>query len=578
MVQDLRKFLDILRKNHELVEVEAEVDPILEIAEIHRRTVRANGPCLLFNKVKGSPFRVVTNLFGSKRRLELACPDSPKELLATLSDLLEGSFSLKKLWKRKKELFSLLNLGTKTTRSSPLFDFETQDISILPALKCWPKDGGRFLTLPLIYTESPKTKMGNLGMYRMQLFDEKTLGLHAQLGKGAAFHLEEAKELGKSLDVTVFLGGPPSLILSAIAPLPEGISELLFTSLLLGEKIQTTPYAPHPLISSCEFALIGKVFPEDTRLEGPFGDHYGNYGRAHHYPVFHLEKLLFRKDAIFPATCVGIPIEEDFFIGNFLQELLTPFLKFLIPSLDSLWSYGEAGFHPIFSAIVKERHEKEALTVAMRLLGEGQLSLSKFCFITDQKVDLKDFPLVLEAILARFDPRKDLVIFSTTSNDSLDYTGPKQNLGSKAIFLGTGTPIYALSNTCEPKLLSRFAHVELFCPGCLVVQGPSYEEQNDLVDLFKGVNLEGIALIFIVDDARACRRSQSELLFRAFSQSEPARDLFSLEGKVYRNSYVHSLPLILDARKKPNLPEEVEVDPMTKSLVDNRWKDYGITV
>jgi UbiD family decarboxylase len=246
----------------------------------------------------------------------------------------------------------------------------------------------------------------------MQRYDATTTGMHWQIGKGGGFHYHEAEQRNESLPITVFLGGPPALIISAIAPLPEDVPELMLASLLANEKIRTVenPLGGHRLLADCEFALVGHVPPHERKPEGPFGDHYGYYSLTHDYPVFHADAVFHRKDAIYPATVVGKPRQEDFFIGDFLQELLSPLFPVVMPAVRDLWSYGETGFHSLAAAVVKDRYAREALSAGFRILGEGQLTLTKFLLLTDTPQDLRDFRSLFEHILARVEWERDLFI------------------------------------------------------------------------------------------------------------------------------------------------------------------------
>ncbi len=289
-----------------------------------------------------------------------------------------------------------LKLGTSSVKHGPVLEVVEQpsDLNRLPILTTWQQDGGPFITLPLVYTEHPKDKRHNLGMYRLQRHDAGTTGMHWQIGKGGGFHYAVAEQLDEALPVSVFLGGPPALILAAITPLPENVGELMVASLLAGERIPMVrqPLSPHPMPAEAEFVLQGHVPPRERRPEGPFGDHYGYYSLRHDYPVFHVDRILHRRDAIYPATVVGKPRQEDFFIGDYLQELLSPLFPMVMPGVRDLWSYGETGFHSLAAAVVKERYGREAMASAFRILGEGQLSLTKFLIATDTAVDLKSFP------------------------------------------------------------------------------------------------------------------------------------------------------------------------------------------
>ncbi|MBC7911213.1 MAG: UbiD family decarboxylase [Pyrinomonadaceae bacterium] len=296
MHSNLRSFLDLLARENDLVRVEALVDPYLELAEIHRRVIERGGPALLFARVKGSRFPVVTNLFGTARRIERAFGAKPEALVRDVVHVAENLLPPRpsKLWEHRSLALEALKLGTRRTGRAPVTQVLDQPARLdeLPVLTTWQEDGGAFITLPLVYTEHPTTGKHNLGMYRMQRYDAQTTGLHWQIHKGGGFHYHEAEKMGQPLPVTVFLGGPPALILAAIAPLPEDVPELVLASVLAGEKIKVTKNPlgdfSHRLVAEAEFALVGKVPPHERRPEGPFGDHYGYYSLQHDFPVFNV--------------------------------------------------------------------------------------------------------------------------------------------------------------------------------------------------------------------------------------------------------------------------------------------------
>jgi UbiD family decarboxylase len=362
MHRNLRSFIDALRSENEIVEIAAEVDPYLEIAEIHRRIIDQKGKALLFTNVKGSQFPVVTNLFGTVKRIDLAFGKRPLEFVKRAVEVAENLRppTLGKLWEFRDIVRSGMKIGTRSVRNAPVLEQQQTPVNLeaLPFLQLWHEDGGYFNTLPLVYTESPTTGKHNLGIYRMQRYDTTTTGMHWQIGKGGGFHYFEAEQKNEPLPVTVFLGGPPALMLSAVAPLPEGAPELMLASLLAGEKIGmgANPTGDHRLVAEAEFALVGHVPPYQRKLEGPFGDHYGYYSLQHDYPVFQADAVFHRKDAIYPATVVGKPRQEDFYIGDYLQELLSPLFPVVMPAVRDLWSYGETGFHSLAAAVVQERY------------------------------------------------------------------------------------------------------------------------------------------------------------------------------------------------------------------------------
>ena len=578
---DLRSFLDQLRRDGDLVTVESEVDPHLEVAEIHRRVVAGGGPALLFTNVKGSGFRLVTNLFGTARRAEMAFGERPLRLIRRVVELVETIMppTPAKLWGARDVGMELLKVGTRRRSTGPVTERVTQDVRLdrLPALTCWPEDGGPFVTLPLVYTTHPDKAGHNLGMYRMQVYDARTTGMHWQIGKGGGYHYAVAERRGQKLPATVFLGGPPALILSAIAPLPENVPELMLASLIAGERLpQVHGHGPHPLIASAEFALIGDVPPRVRKPEGPFGDHYGYYSLQHDYPVFEVSRIAHRADAIYPATVVGKPRQEDFFIGDLLQELLSPLFPVVMPAVERLWSYGETGYHSLAAAIVKQRYRREAMASAFRILGEGQLSLSKFLLVTDQHVDVKNFRATLEHILARTRPETDLYVFSNLAMDTLDYTGPTVNEGSKGVWMGLGEPVRDLPRQfTSPDVPQGITDVRVFCGGCLVVGAPSYESERDVVSrIATSPAFAQWPLVVVSDEPERAARSDMNFLWTTFTRFEPAADIHAADRRIIRNHIAYTAPVVIDARMKPWYPKELSCREDIASLVGRRWREY----
>jgi UbiD family decarboxylase len=578
---DLRSFIEQLRRDGDLVTVDAAVSPRLEVAEIHRRVIAAGGPALLFTNVAGSDFRLVTNLFGTARRAELAFGERPMRLIRRLVELAETILppSLPALWSARDVGLELLKVGTRRIPQGPVTERVTSTVGLdrLPALTSWPEDGGPFITLPLVYTTHPDRRGHNLAIYRMHVHDPRTAGMHWQIGKGGGYHYAIAEARGQSLPATVFLGGPPALILSAIAPLPENVPELMLASLIAGHRLpQVHGQGPHPLVANAEFALMGEVPPHVRRPEGPFGDHYGYYSLQHDYPVFELRRIAHRADAIYPATVVGKPRQEDFYIGDLLQELLSPLFPLVMPAVERLWSYGETGYHSLAAAVVKQRYKREAMSSAFRILGEGQLSLTKFLLVTDRHVDLRNFKATLEHVLARTNPETDLYVLSNLSMDTLDYTGPVVNEGSKGVWLGLGDPVREL-----PRQLSAAARpagvtdARVFCAGCLVVGAPPYAREPDAAArLAADPALAAWPLVVVSDEPARAAASAMNFLWTTFTRFEPAADIHAAERRVVRNHIVYRGPIVIDARLKPGFPKELSCDPDTAALVTRRWKEY----
>jgi UbiD family decarboxylase len=578
--RNLREFLEVLRRNGDLVNIEIEVDPYLELAEIHRRIIEQEGPCLWFKRVKDSAFSVVTNLFGTPRRLEMAFGLRPLELVREAVRFAETLLppTLEKLWNFRRLALEVLKLGTRSVNHGPVMEVIEQppDLNHLPILTVWPEDGGPFVTLPLVYTENPEDKGHNLGMYRMQRFDSTTTGMHWQIHKGGGFHYKVAEQLNEPLPLSVFLGGPPALMLAAIAPLPEHVGELVIASILAGDRlpILQDPRSSHPIPAEAEFVLQGSVPPQQRHPEGPFGDHYGYYSLRHDYPVFHVERVFHRRDAIYPATVVGKPRQEDYFIGNYLQELLSPLFPLVMPGVQGFWSYGETGFHSLAAAQVRERYAREAMVSAFRILGEGQLSLTKFLIAVNSPVDLRDFRRVLTHVLERVHWETDLFILSNLSMDTLDYCGPEINKGSKAILLGVGESVRDLPAEFQGEIPSGVREVQIFCPGCLVVAGSNYAREPDQPNyLAQWKDFEKWQLLILADDA-SIAKSDTQFLWAVFTRFDPASNIIAAHTEVRNHHLCYRNPIVIDARMKPRYPAEVACDPATANKVNQRWREY----
>jgi len=579
---NLRAFVDQLRRDGDLAIVDVPVSARLEVAEIHRRVIAAGGPALLFTNVEGSELPLATNLFGTPRRAALAFGTRPQRLIERIVALAESILppSPAKLWSARDLALLAFKIGLRTKTSGPVTDVVTSDVRLdrLPVLTTWPKDGGPFVTLPLVFTRHPESGTANLGMYRLHVYDERTTGMHWQIGKGGGFHYAAAEARNEALPVTVFLGGPPALILSAIAPLPENIPELMLASLIAGERLATCPGpGSHALIAEAEIAMIGSVRPSVRRPEGPFGDHYGYYSLRHDYPVFEVSHLARRRDAIYPATVVGKPRQEDFFIGDLLQELLSPLFPLVMPAVKALWSYGETGYHSLAAAVVRQRYKREAMASAFRILGEGQLSLTKFLLVLDRDVDLKNFKAVLTHLLERTQPETDLFVFSNVSMDTLDYTGPVVNEGSKGVWLGVGDRVRTLPREfhpgVEPPREAREPRV--FCPGCLVVGAPPAKDDPGAAARFaEHPAFAGWPLVVLTDEPARAAASAMNFLWTTFTRFEPGADIHAAAKRIVRNHVTFTPPIVIDARLKPGFPEELFVDDATARKVGERWREY----
>ncbi|MGE4559190.1 MAG: UbiD family decarboxylase [Desulfobulbus sp.] len=574
---NLRRFLDLLRANNQLLTIDTPVDPHLEIAEIHRRVIARGGPALLFTHVKNSQFPVVTNLFGTPLRLELAFGKRPVNFVRGLVELVEHAMppALKTLWDARPLFSQGLKVGLKSCKHAPILDCcqRPARLSELPMLTSWHSDGGAFVTLPLVYTEHPQDHGHNLGMYRIQRYDDTTTGIHWQIHKGGGFHYHAAEQLGLPLPLTLYIGGPPALMLAAIAPLPENIPELILASLLQGEKLHMVedPFGGHRLVAEAEFAIKGIVPPGLRKPEGPFGDHYGYNSLQHDYPVFQTSHLYHRKDAIYPATVVGRPKQEDFFIGDFLQELLSPLFPLVMKGVLQLKTFGETGFHCLAAARVADRYPREAFATGLRVLGEGQLSLTKFLLVTDGALDVADFPRLWQHILERIQWDRDLFVFANVSQDTLDYTGPSVNKGSKAMMLGLGEKVRELPREFNGSLPEGCSQPQAYLPGTLVIQGAPYDSSPELAqDLARFAGVQDWPVILLVDSTAEATSSLQEFLWTVFTRFEPANDIHGREQRVHRFHVGLQPPIVFDCRMKPWYTDVLEVDPATKQLVDDK--------
>ncbi|MCC6672372.1 MAG: UbiD family decarboxylase [Planctomycetes bacterium] len=580
-LRDLRALLDLLRRERELVEIETEVDPDLEIAEVHRRVIAAGGPALLFRRPRGSAFPVVTNLFGTRRRVDLAFGPEPQRLIQRAAGLPHTLLppTLGRLWAHRDLLLAGLKVGRRLRARGPVSEVVQQPPALtrLPLLRTWPEDGGAFVTLPLVHTEHPQGLGPNLGMYRIQRFDDARMGLHMQINRGGGAHLLGWHGAGRPMPVNVYVGGSPALILAAIAPLPENVPEFLLASLFEGRRLPfaRNPLGPNPVLAEAEFAIVGEVRPGETHPEGPFGDHYGYYSLRHEYPLLRVAGVLHRRDAVWPATVVGKPRQEDFFLGDYLQELLLPLIRVVMPTVRDLWAYGETGYHSLAAAVVHERYKRETMVSAFRILGEGQLALTKFLLLTDRPVDLRDFRTTLEHVLCRAEFATDLYVFGNLSMDTLDYAGPTVNEGSKGVLLGLGEPKRSLPRAFSGALPQGCRTAQPFCGGCLVVDGPTWTAEPGAA--LRYAAHPGFApwpLVVLVDDAARTARSPINFLWTTFTRFEPAADLVAREVRVVRNQPVYTPPIVIDARMKPTYPRELQADPETAARVTQRWREY----
>ncbi|MCH9041080.1 MAG: menaquinone biosynthesis decarboxylase [Thaumarchaeota archaeon] len=437
-IEDIHEFITELEKNGELKRVKTEVDSNLEIAEILRREMYSNGSAILFENVKGYDMPVLGNAFGSIKRLEIGLEMTDfTEIGQRIADMTKMDIPSGFLNKIKKlpELSKMASSFPKAETKGPVTEITSSDASFddLPILKSWPNDAGRFITLGLVATKHPETGVRNLGVYRMQIIDKTHAIMHWQKHKRGAHHGDISKDRGEKIPVAIIIGGEPATIFSSIAPVPEGLDKYLFAGITRKEGIKTVKCKTIDLDvpANAEIVLEGYVDPEDTRDEGPFGDHTGYYTPAEPFPTFTLTGIMRRKDPIYVTTVVGKPILEDAYIGKVIERSFLPLIQMLQPEVVDYSMPAAGWFQGLAIISIKKRYPGQAKKVMMGLWGMGQLSLTKMFVVVDDDINVHDMNDVIWAITTRTDAARDTIIINNTPTDTLDPASPLVNLGSK---------------------------------------------------------------------------------------------------------------------------------------------------
>jgi len=438
---DLREFVAHLEKHGQLRRVRARVSRDLEIAEITDRVCKGrseSNQALLFEQVEGFDVPVLINAFGSPERMAAALGvEHLSDLSVRVAKLLDlrmpGSFfdKLRKLG----DLFDVAKAGPKRVRSAPcqeVVETDQPSLASLPILRCWPGDAGRYITLPLVFTRDPVTGARNVGMYRLQVHDERTLGMHWQTHKGSAEHERVAQEQGKPMEVAIALGGDPVSIYSGSAPLPPGIDEMVFAGWLRGAGVPMVACKTVDLEvpAEAEIVLEGHVDPAERRLEGPFGDHTGYYSLAREYPVFHLKAITRRRQPIYPTTIVGRPPQEDYWLGKATERIFLPIIRLLLPEVVDMNMPAEGVFHNLVIVSIKKRYPGQARKVMYALWGLGLMMLAKNIIVVSEHVDVHNLSEVAWRATGNIDPTRDLLIVDGPSDD-LDHASVRHRFGGK---------------------------------------------------------------------------------------------------------------------------------------------------
>lgn len=636
---DLKSFLTQLESRGQLRRIRAEVDPVYEIGEIAQRVVREGGPALLFEHVKGSPYPLAINFLGSFDRIQLALGMHPETLGRRLIEMAErvNPPTPSALWEAREFFPRLMAMRPKRVSKAPCHEVVhyRPDLNELPLIKCWPQDGGRFITFPLVMTRHPVNGKSNVGIYRMQLFDKTTTGMHWQIHKGGGFHYHEAEKRGEALKTAVVLGCDPALMLAGIFPLPEGFEEIGFSGILRGRRTRVTNALTMDIDipAGAEIVLEGEVPPHERHVEGPFGDHFGHYCDPADFPVFKVKAMLQRRGAIYPAAIVGKPPQEDRYMGDASQMVMGPLIRLIRPEVRDVWAYYEAGFHNLLVVSLEGRYTKEPIRTAMGILGEGQLGLSKVVVLVDKDVDARSFPAVLRAIRENFSARDNFLLIPRAPLDTLDFTSFKMHLGSRMVIDATGSraqysggslegrtengdrraerrggrraddfvaPVIDLGSAGGPtvtegearasetldaaspihrdprEIAPDIAKWRLWEDALLIVQVGRVENgigRKVLEPLVASTAMADLKMIAVVSPDVDID-DDVDAIWGIFTRFDPARDVAFTATSMTGIQPNYAGVLGIDATWKPGYPDPVEMDPDTVKLVDRRWSEY----
>jgi 4-hydroxy-3-polyprenylbenzoate decarboxylase len=594
----LRECLGDLESQGDLVRITTEIDPFLEAGAVQRRVYRAGGPALLFTNVKGCRFPLAANLFGTMARTRFLFRDTLAGIEQLVKLKIEPQALLRRPWDFAGAIPAALHLLPKKVSNGPILACRTT-VAALPQLHSWPLDGGAFITLPQVYSESvsrPGLRHANLGMYRVQISGgryepDREIGLHYQIHRGLGIHHAEALERGAPCRVNIFVGGPPALTVAAVMPLPEGMPELSFAGLLGGRRLEMVCRPGMlPMPAEADFCITGVLDPGKTLPEGPFGDHLGYYSLAHDFPVLQVEQVWHREGAIWPFTTVGRPPQEDTSFGAFIHELTGALIPTVIPGVRGVHAVDAAGVHPLLLAIgserylpyAQEREPQELLTIANAILGQGQLSLAKYLFIAaheDSPPDIHHAGDFLSHMLERVDWRRDLHFQTRTTIDTLDYSGTALNKGSKVVIAATGGRKRTLPTELPAgvRLPAGFHTPRVALPGVLAVSASpctALRGQEDPVMAAFAASctasdpLNSFPLLVIVDDSNFVSRSLDNFLWVTFTRSNPATDIYGIEADTRCKHWGCAGSLIIDARSKPHHAPPLVDDPQVEKRVD----------
>ena len=593
--KSLRDCVNDLERNGHLIRIYEEIDPRLEMAEIQRRVYRNKGPAVFFERVKGSPFPAVCNLFGTVERSRFIFRSTLNRVGQLIKIKADPSKALRSPWAYASLPVTAITALPRRVFTGPVLQ-QTTTIDALPQIVSWPDDGGAFILLPQVYSEDPLkpgVMRSNLGMYRVQISGNdyetnREIGLHYQIRRDIGIHHSHAAEKDRPLNVSIFVGGPPAHTFSAVMPLPEGLPEVAFAGALSGRAFRYIRKNGHVISADADFCITGTVDTKATRPEGPFGDHLGYYSLKHPFPFVRVNAVYHRKDAIWPFTTVGRPPQEDTTFGKLIHEITDPMVPVSIPGVSAVHAVDAAGVHPLLLAIGSERYAPyserqpmEILTQANAILGFGHCALAKYLFIVAKEdgpgLDINDVASYLGHVLQRIDFSRDLHFQTRTTMDTLDYSGTGLNQGSKVVFAAAGKKRRSLSAIIPENLdlPPEFRRPALAMPGVFVLEAPAYESEDKahcdiakLATCLSNQELSDLPLVVLTEDSEFASRNLSNFLWTTFTRSNPSHDIHGVGAFIKNKHWGCKGSLIIDARRKPHHAPPLIEDPGVSRKID----------
>lgn len=584
--KDLQKYLEALDKKGLLSHIHTEVDADLEITEIADRVSKDFGNGLVFHHVKNSPYPLVINAMGTYERLNLGLGvENLDEIAAQIEDYMNLSAYVTLMGKVKSipKLAPLPFIFPRKVRKAPCQEvIEEPNLDTLPILKCWPQDGGKYITLPLIFTKDPDNGQQNVGMYRLQVYDQKTTGMHWHLHKDGREIYEKYRKLGKKMPVSVAIGCDPSIIYAATAPLPKMIDEMIFAGYLKKRPVELVKCITNEIYvpAHAEFILEGYVDLDELRLEGPFGDHTGYYSLADYYPVFHIEKMTRKANPIYPTTIVGKPPMEDCYLGKATERIFLPLMKIQCPEIVDMDFPLEGVFHNCALVSIKKAFPKHANKALYALWGLGQMMYTKMIILVDEDVNVHDYSAVAAAIIGQVSDPSHLII-TEGPLDALDHASNRAFQGYRLGIDATRKSPMELGTSqtdLKPRAAEHIGHDKPLSDALSIIHLDKAAGQlvlPALQEMAKDYSGAGLKVVVVLDPW-VDNNDYSTASWKVFNNIDPNRDLVIHKGE-------QGLFIGIDATKKGPAdglmrpwPDDIEMSAEVKALVDERWSSYGI--